>query len=106
MADIVDEEGDQLLGELIGSIVIRAVGHQCRHPISIMVSTDKVIAGSLTCRVRAMWIILAVLCKESTIESQGPIDLISRDVIEALPFILLWTSFPDFTSGLQERECA
>ena len=48
MTDIVDEEGDQLLWELIGTIVIRAVGHQCRHPIGIVVRTDKVVAGSLT----------------------------------------------------------
>lgn len=32
VADIIDEQRNQFLGELIGAIIIRAVGHQSRMP--------------------------------------------------------------------------
>ncbi len=43
MADIIDKQRNQFLGELIGAIVIRAVCHDNGHTISIMVGTDEVI---------------------------------------------------------------
>ena len=47
LTDVVDEEGDELLGELIRAIVIRTVCHYCRHTIRIMVSTYEVVATGL-----------------------------------------------------------
>ena len=43
VANVVDEERYQLLRELIGSVVVRAVGHDGRHAIGIMISSYEVI---------------------------------------------------------------
>ena len=43
LADIIDKQRDQLLRELIWTVVIRAVGHDSWHTISVVVSTYKVI---------------------------------------------------------------
>ena len=43
MADIVDEEGNQLLRELIRAVVITAVGNDSGHTIGIMESTDEMV---------------------------------------------------------------
>ena len=59
VADVVDEEGYQLLRELIGAVVVRAVSHDGRHAIGIMECTHEVIAASLTCTI---WRVRVVLC--------------------------------------------
>ena len=43
MADVVDEERYQLLGELIRAVIIRAVGHDSRHAIGIVEGTHEVV---------------------------------------------------------------
>ena len=47
MADIVDEQRDELLGELIWTVVVRAVGHDCRHTICVVEGTHEVVAARL-----------------------------------------------------------
>ena len=44
LADIVDEQRNQLLRELIRSVVVRAVGHDGRHAVCIVEGTHKVVA--------------------------------------------------------------
>ena len=41
MTDIVDEQRNQLLWELVWTIVVRAVGHDGRHTVCIVESTDE-----------------------------------------------------------------
>ena len=43
MTDVVDEQRNQLLWELIWTVVVRAVGHDGRHTICIVESTDEVV---------------------------------------------------------------
>ena len=47
MADVVDEERNQLLWELIWTIVVGAVGHDGRHSVSVVESTHEVVGTSL-----------------------------------------------------------
>ena len=47
MTDVVDEQWDELLRELIRTVVVRAVGNNNRHAISVVISTNEVITGSL-----------------------------------------------------------
>ena len=47
VAYVVDKEWYQLLGELVWTIVIRAVRYNCRHAIGVVVGTHKVIARGL-----------------------------------------------------------
>ena len=64
MADVIDEERDKFLWELIGTIVIGAVGHNSRHAVGIMEGTHEVIAASLTCTIWRMGIVLGGLHEE------------------------------------------
>ena len=64
MTDVVDEQRYQLLGELIRTIVVGAVGHNGRHAVCIMESTDKMVAACLGSRIWRMRIVLQVLCEE------------------------------------------
>ena len=43
MTDVVDEQRNQLLWELIWTVVVRAVGHDGRHTVCIVESTDEVV---------------------------------------------------------------
>ena len=44
VADVVDEQRYQLLGELVGAVVVRAVGHQSRHAVGVVICTHEVVA--------------------------------------------------------------
>ena len=46
MANVVDKQRDELLGELERTVVVRAIGHDNRHSVSIVIGTNEVIAGS------------------------------------------------------------
>ena len=43
MADIVDEQRDEFLGELIWTVVVRAVGHDSRHSVCIVEGAHEVV---------------------------------------------------------------
>ena len=47
MADIVDEERDELLRELVRTIVVRAVGHDGRHAVGVVESAYEMVARCL-----------------------------------------------------------
>ena len=49
VADVVDEEGYQLLRELVRTIVVRAVGHDGRHAIGIVECANKMVGACLGC---------------------------------------------------------
>ena len=44
VADIVDEQRDELLRELVGPVVVRTVGHQGRHAVGVVIGPDEVVA--------------------------------------------------------------
>ena len=43
MTDVVDEQRNQLLWELVWTVVVRAVGHDGRHTVCIVESTNEVV---------------------------------------------------------------
>ena len=47
MTDVVDEQRNKFLRELIGTVVVRAVGHDGGHTVGVMVGTDKVVGRCL-----------------------------------------------------------
>ena len=64
MTDVVDEQRNQLLWELVWTIVVRAVGHDGRHTVCIVESTNEVVGASLGCRVWRVRIVLGSLQEE------------------------------------------
>ena len=124
VADVVYEERDQLLGELVGPVVVRAVGHDRRHAVRVVERTHKVIRRGLRCRIGRMGIILRILveevaavgkvmlarrgrCRERRLDAlgigqfQSPVDLIRRDVVEELA---VPRSVPILARRLQQRQ--
>ena len=47
LTDVIDEQRDKLLRELVGAVVVRAVRHDDRHPVGVVVSPDEMVAGGL-----------------------------------------------------------
>ena len=47
VTDIVDEQRYQFLGELIGAVVVAAVGHERGHSVGVVVCAHEVVARSL-----------------------------------------------------------
>ena len=43
LTDVVDEEGDKLLREWVGAVVVRAVGYDCREAVGVVEGTDEVV---------------------------------------------------------------
>ena len=47
VADVVDEQRYELFGELVGTVVVGAVGHERRHSVGVVVGSYKVIGRCL-----------------------------------------------------------
>ena len=47
VADIIDEQRDELLRELVWAIVVRAVSHDGRHAVCVMVCTYEMVRRCL-----------------------------------------------------------
>ena len=64
MADVVDEEGYQFLRELVGTIVVGAVGDNSGHSVSVVECTHEMVARSLGSTIRAVGLLFEVFSKE------------------------------------------
>ena len=64
MADIIDEERNQLLWELVRTIVVGAIRYDGRYAVGIVESTNEMVGACLRCRVRSMRIVLGRLSEE------------------------------------------
>lgn len=85
---VEDHQWDQLLGEMIGTVVVRAVGGQRQEFVRVMISADQVIAGCLrrgVRRVRSEW---RFLCERGIFGPQRPVHFIGRDMEEPEPGFL------------------
>ena len=127
VADIVDEQRNQLLRELIGSVVVRTIGHDDRHAVGIVVGTHEVVRRSLGGTVRRMRIVLRGLQEELVTicqvmlstrsgrserwfnalrmrQLQCAIHLVSRDMVEALALVTLRQCLPIEFGSLQKAQ--
>ena len=110
--DIVDEERDELLRELVGTVVIGAVRDQRGHAVGIVIGAYEVVAAGLGCAVGAMRVVLGGLQEEfaavgggtlGLIQLQFAVHFIGGDVVEALA---LPVAIPVPASSLQQAESA
>ena len=44
LPDVVDEQRNQFFRELVRTVIVRAVRHDRRHPVGVMIGPDKMIA--------------------------------------------------------------
>ena len=70
MTDVVDKQRNQLLWELVWTVVVRAVGHDGWHTVCIVESTNEVIGTCLGCRVWRVRIVLGSLVQKEASCSQ------------------------------------
>ena len=75
VTDIVDEKRYQLLRELVGAVVVRAVRHYRRHAVSVMESPHEMVGGSLRRAVGAVGTVSRRLPEELV-----PVHLVGTDV--------------------------
>ncbi len=100
---VEDDERDELLGEVVRAVVIRAVGDKGWQTVGVVPSADQVVAGGLASRVRRVGRILGGLGEEASL-AKGAVDFVGRDVLEAegsLRFV--FQAAPILEGGLQER---
>ena len=124
--NVIDEQRNQFLRELVGAVVVGAIGHNSRHAEGVVESADKMIRRGLRRGIRAVRLIIQVLREELLTISevmlsgrslrgerrldalrvrhlQRAVDLVGRDVVEPLFFPI---SVPRCLSGLKHRQRA
>ena len=100
MADIVDEQRYQLLRELVGAVVVRAVRNYGRHAVGVMESPHEMVGRGLGRAVRTVGAVSRGLAEKlvpvhlvgadvrvNTLgmrQFQGTVHLVRRDVVEQL----------------------
>ena len=125
MADIVDEKRDELFGELVRAIVVRAVRDDRRHAVSVVERTHEVVRASLRCGIRAVRRVLRRFVEEVVsvgqmvfrtrsrsrerrrdafrmVHLEGAVNFVSRNVVETLAFVLFREAFPIELCRLEE----
>ena len=58
MTNVVDEQRDELFGELVWTVVVRAVGHDSWHAVCVVVCAHEMVGRCLRCRIGRMGIVL------------------------------------------------
>ena len=65
VADIVDEQRNQLFRELVGTVVVGTVGYDGRHAVGVVESTDEVVAAGFGSGVGTVRVIFRGFQEES-----------------------------------------
>ncbi len=129
VADVVDEQRNQLFGELVRTVVIGAVRHDGRHAVGVVERAYKMVGTGLGSGIRRMRSVLRRLVEEvvavgqvmlgaggrrgergrdafRVVHLEGAVDFVGRDVVEALAFVLFGEAFPVELRGLEKRKRA
>ena len=102
-----DHERDQLLGKMVGPVVVAAIGGEHRKAVGVVPGAHQVVGRGFACAVGAVGFIGVSFCKGRGIFSQSAIDLVGADVQEAEGgLVILWQTTPVGPHGFQEAEGA
>ena len=83
LAGVADDQRDQLLRELAGAVVVRAVGDQRRQAVRVVGGAHQVVGGGLRRGVGAVRRVGRRLAKRRVVGPERAVDLVGRDVQEA-----------------------
>ena len=104
---IHDHERNELFGEMVGPVIVAAVGGQHRQPISVVVCTHQMVACSLACAVGAVWLVAMPFGKRRSRGFQRAIHLVGRHMQQAESRLLGNPQSPEIrTHRLQQMEGA
>ena len=101
--DIVDHQGDQLLRELVGAVVVGAAGDVDGHPVGVMEGHNEHIGAGLGGGVGAVGAQRGGLHEEA-LGTQSAVDLVGGDLQVLLAFLpsLCLGVVPSFLGALQQ----
>ena len=112
MADVVDEKGYEFLGELVGAVVVGAVGYYRGHAVGVVVGAYEMVARCFAGRIGAVGIVFGLFVEKILAVGhvvcgggggggergfdafgmghfQRAIDFVGGDVVEAFAFVSL-----------------
>ena len=127
VADVVDEERNQLFGELVRAVVVAAVRDNRRHAVGVVERADKVVGTGLRSGIRAVRRVLRSFVEEVVtigqvvfrtgrrsrerrrnafrmVHLEGAINFVGRNMIESLAFVLFGEAFPVELGSLEQSE--
>ena len=127
VADVVDEQRNQLFGELVRTVVVAAIRHDGRHAVSVMERTHKVVGTRLGCRIRGVRRVLCGFVEEvvtvgqvmlgarsrsrerrrnafRVVHLEGTVNFVGRDMVETLALVLFRQGFPVEFRDLQQAQ--
>ena len=102
-----DHQRDQLLGKMVGAVVVAAVGGEHRQTVGVVPGAHQVVAGGLAGAVRAVGLVAVRLGKRRLARSQAAVDLVGGDVQKAKRRLGLGRqAFPIAAHRVQQMEGA
>ena len=102
-----DHQRNQLFGKVAGTVIVRAIGRQDWHAISVMVGAHQVVAGGLAGRIRAVRLIAVGFGEGRVVRAKRAVNLVGRDMQQAKRrFCLRRQTTPVGPHGLQQSKGA
>ena len=104
---VVDDERDELFREVVGAVVVGAVGRQNWQPIGVVVGAYQMVGCSLARRIGTVGFIAVGFLEGGVFLVQGAIDFVGGDMQEAeLAFCFAFEFAPVGTNGLEQAKGA
>ena len=109
--DIVDDERDELLGEVVGTIIVGAARDGHGHMIGVVIGHNDEVGRGLRRTIRTMW---AERCRlgEEAVLAQRAIDLVGGHLMESLAglphriAVGALSCHPSLACGIEQVLCA
>jgi hypothetical protein len=98
-----DHQGDQLFGEVVGAVVVRAVGHQHRQAVGVVPSADQMVGRRLRRRIGRARIVGRGLGEEAGLAQRSE-HLVGGDVVKAEPALRLVVETPPVFEGRRQHD--
>src|SRR5690606_23364228 len=100
---VEDDQRDQLLGEVIGAVVVRAVGDQHRQAVGALPGTDQMVGRSLAGRIGRAGRVGRGLGEQVVDAVQVAVHLVGGNVVEAEGFTTAFRqALPVGAGGFQQ----
>ena len=80
---VVDDQRDELFREVVGAVVVGAVGGEHRQPVGVMVGAHQMVAGGFARRIRAVGFVAVGFGEGGVVFFQRAVDFVGGDVEEA-----------------------
>ena len=87
---IDDHQRDEFFREMVGAVVVAAVGGEHRQAVGVVVGAHQVVAGGLASAVGAVGLVGVLLGKGRCVRAEGTVDLVSGNMQEAEGDLFFW----------------